>query len=491
MSVKQSGQVFTPHYLVCNILDVANYNGKQILQKHVIDNSCGDGAFLCEIVHRYCEEFLIASTDRESLKKELQSYIHGIEIDEATYRDCISNLNQSVLTFGLDHVNWDIRNDDALKVSLFNKKMDYVIGNPPYVRVHNLNNQYSEVKKHRFAGSGMTDLYLVFFEIGFGMLKEGGRLCYITPSSWLSSIAGSQLRQSIYSQRNLLEVVDLGHYQAFDGATTYTLISLFEKGNKHDTFIYSCYDESSLQKKKVAQLTIDEAFVDNCIYLADKQSLSLLKEIKKRNIGKYVSVKNGFATLADKVFIKKHFPFKDFIIPCIKASTGQWVKAFFPYNKQGKPYSHKKIFENKEVAIYLNEHKETLLKGKDEKKTPEWYLYGRTQALKDVWIDKYAINTCIKDIESIKLNKVAAGCGLYSGLYILTNIQEKTLRDIIESKEFIAYICMLKKYKSGGYYTFSSKDLELYINYKIEQIKSNGHETDEPTILNGNFTIIW
>ena len=483
--------MFTPHYLVCNILDVANYSGKCILQKHIIDNSCGNGAFLCEIIHRYCKEFLTESTDKENLKKELQSYIHGIEIDEVAYRDCISNLNQIASTYGIENVDWDVRNDDTLKVRLFDEKMDYVIGNPPYVRVHNLNNQYSEVKKHRCAGSGMTDLYLVFFEIGFEMLKQGGKLCYITPSSWLSSIAGNLLRQSIQNQRNLLELVDLGHYQAFEGATTYTLISLFEKGSKHNSFMYSRYDEVSLHKKEVERLNIEEAFIDGCIYLADKQSLHLLKGIKRDNIGKYASVKNGFATLADKVFIKTDFPFKEFIIPCIKASTGKWVKAFFPYNKQGKPYPQNKIFENKEVAIHLNEHKEILLKGKDEKTFPEWYLYGRTQALKDVWTDKYAINTCIKDVESIKLNKVPAGCGLYSGLYILTDIQEKILRDIIESQEFINYIQMLKKYKSGGYYTFSSKDLELYINYKIEQIKSNDHETDKPTILDGNFTIIW
>ena len=64
--------MFTPHYLVCNILDVANYSGKCILQKHIIDNSCGNGAFLCEIIHRYCKEFLTESTDKENLKKELE-----------------------------------------------------------------------------------------------------------------------------------------------------------------------------------------------------------------------------------------------------------------------------------------------------------------------------------------------------------------------------------------------------------------------------------
>lgn len=491
MSVKQTGQVFTPHYLVCNILDTAGYLGKSILQKHTIDNSCGNGAFLSEIASRYCEEFLSGNADKELLKMELQSYIHGIEIDEVALKSCMFNLDNVAYKYGITNVDWDIVNDDALKVSKFNGKMDYVIGNPPYVRVHNLENQYDEVKKYKFAGSGMTDLFLVFFEIGLNMLNAGGKLCYITPSSWLSSVAGEQLRHYIFFNRNLLELIDLEHYQAFEGATTYTLISLFEKGVKNDEFIYSHYNESLRQKEEIARLKFEEAFIDNCIYLADKRALQMLKDIKKGVIGKYASVKNGFATLADNVFIKDDFPFEQFIIPVIKASTGKWLKAFYPYDKQGKPYSRNKIFANKEVEDYLNENKIALLKRKSEKSNPEWYLYGRTQALKDVCTDKYSINTCIKDINSIKLNKVPAGCGLYSGLYIITNIQEHILRSIIECEDFIEYVSMLKKYKSGGYYTFSSKDLELYINYKIEQIKNDGNKTNESGILDGNFTIIW
>lgn len=48
--VKHSGQVFTPDYLVGNILDCSEYSGQRILRRHVIDNSCGDGAFICVFV---------------------------------------------------------------------------------------------------------------------------------------------------------------------------------------------------------------------------------------------------------------------------------------------------------------------------------------------------------------------------------------------------------------------------------------------------------
>ena len=43
---KNIGQVFTPQYLVEEMLDYAGYKNTAIIEKHIIDNSCGDGAFL-------------------------------------------------------------------------------------------------------------------------------------------------------------------------------------------------------------------------------------------------------------------------------------------------------------------------------------------------------------------------------------------------------------------------------------------------------------
>jgi adenine-specific DNA-methyltransferase len=73
---KYSGQVFTPDYLVGNMLDYSNYNDKNILQKHIIDNSCGEGAFLIEIVERYCQFYMDTYQNTIHLKEELQKFIH-------------------------------------------------------------------------------------------------------------------------------------------------------------------------------------------------------------------------------------------------------------------------------------------------------------------------------------------------------------------------------------------------------------------------------
>jgi hypothetical protein len=89
---KHLGQIFTPQYLVEDILDFVGYsNSNDILGKHIIDNSCGDGAFLCEIVRRYCTAYfsLYGKSKRKKLSQQLGKFIHGIEIDTISYTQCI------------------------------------------------------------------------------------------------------------------------------------------------------------------------------------------------------------------------------------------------------------------------------------------------------------------------------------------------------------------------------------------------------------------
>ena len=78
---KKIGQVFTPQYIVEEILNYAGYTSTTIIDKHIIDNSCGDGAFLKVIVSRYCQESINSGTPINKIKKGLEKYIHGIDVD--------------------------------------------------------------------------------------------------------------------------------------------------------------------------------------------------------------------------------------------------------------------------------------------------------------------------------------------------------------------------------------------------------------------------
>jgi adenine-specific DNA-methyltransferase len=109
---------------------------------------------------------------------------------------------------------------------------------------------------------------------------------------------------------------------------------------------------------------------------------------------------------------------------------------------------------------------------------PAWYLYGRTQALNDVKYNKICVNNLIRNSNDIKLyfliNNDKEQFGVYSGYYIPIynksigyKIMEVLRYDM--SEDFIDYIKAVGKYKNGGYYTFSSKELEMWFNYCTEK----------------------
>ena len=459
---KKDGQVFTPEYIVNEMLDNISYTSDLILEKHIIDNSCGDGAFLIEIVKRYIS-FALTKKSKDDISKDLSTYIHGIDIDDKAIDKCIERLNNIIDEYELPDVTWDVKVGDTLSEYSYDGMMSYVVGNPPYIRIHDINENREQVKKFSFAKGGMIDLYLVFFEIGFRMLNETGVMTYITPSSWLSSVAGSTLREYIRNNKNMISLVDLGHFQVFEGFTTYTIISTFSKIVFSDSFDYYSFDANELKRKFEGRLKYDDSVIDGNFYLSNKKTLEDIRKIKtsgKSNI----KVKNGFATLSDKSFIGKSIPDSNITIPVIKASTGKWTKCLFPYDKKGKPLPYDDIFSDDNVKKHYNTNKEAILKGKPE--YDGWWLYGRTQALSDVWSNKVSINVLVRDFDDLKIEEVSAGKGVYSGLYIL-GVNVNDVKEILMTSEFIDYLKALKKYKSGGYYTFNSKDLEQFLFFNL------------------------
>lgn len=467
---KKYGQVFTPFYIVNNILDLCDYKvNNNILKKHIIDNSCGDGAFLSEIVNRYCLSYINKNKGNTSLKEELETYIHGIDIDNEVIQNCITNLNNICAKYNIFNVKWDIFCGNTLKENKFNGKMDYVIGNPPYIRIHNLSNQYTEVKNYKFTQNGMVDMYITFFEIGINMLNDYGKLCYITPSSWTTSKTGLEMRKWFKEQKIIKSIVDLEHYNVFENHSVYTMITLLDKTHLKDNFNFYNFNNISKTINFIEELNINDIDINNEFFFINSNDLQNLKEIKTNYYNKDIIVKNGIATLLDNVFINDNLPFENFKVDTLKASTGKWTKCFFPYNIDGTPIEPNIIYNNDDVINYLTPYKEKLLKRNTDKNIKDWFYFGRSQGLKDVNKERLGINNIIKDINSIKINTVPIGCLIYSGLYIYSEKYDlKIIEGILKTEDFIKYIKSLKKYKNGGFYTFSSKDIESYINFKIK-----------------------
>lgn len=66
---KTLGQVFTPIWIVNEILDLVGYNNDSILDKYILEPSSGDGIFLTKIVNRYIDICLKPQIDTNQIKR--------------------------------------------------------------------------------------------------------------------------------------------------------------------------------------------------------------------------------------------------------------------------------------------------------------------------------------------------------------------------------------------------------------------------------------
>lgn len=108
---------------------------------------------------------------------------------------------------------------------------DIVIGNPPYIQLQadkgKLAKLYEPCGYETFVRSG--DIYCLFYERGWQLLKKNGMLCYITSNKWMRSKYGKETRQFLANNTNPIHLFDFGGVKIFESATVDTNILLFSK----------------------------------------------------------------------------------------------------------------------------------------------------------------------------------------------------------------------------------------------------------------------
>lgn len=408
----------------------------------------------------------IKGQDKDTISHIIKRTLYGVEVEEETYNKCIENLNNVLRTYGIDDFDWS---GNILNQSAFNIPKEwfgtfkYVIGNPPYIRTHNIDKLDQEVMDKYFSDGGMTDYYIAFFHLGFDLLTDDGRLCYITPRSWLNSKTGRKLRDKVREKQTLAHIIDFRDEQIFDNVSTYTVISLFDLD--YDVKANGARDVLYDKGQSTTTIQIDEFSVQYGIYPSFNDDFI---NIMTYNGIKYVSVKNGFATNADNVFISDNIIDSFITIPCYKGRTGKYTKCLFPYNGNGELIEEEVVYGDENLLEYFNKHREKLL-GRNCEAKP-LYRYGRTQAIRDVNKERIALSDIMKNLSDLKLEKIPAGVGIYSSLYIVPNNTEldmETIREILMSEKFYNFISALGNYKRGGYLSFTSKDVERFINYRL------------------------
>ena len=132
---------------------------------------------------------------------------------------------------------------------------DIVIGNPPYIQLQNNGGELAKLYEHSnyntFARTG--DIYCLFYERGWQLLKEGGHLCYITSNKWMRAGYGEKTRDFFAKKTNPMLLIDFAGVKIFESATVDTNILLFSRGsNQHKTI---CAVTNKQNKDSVKKLS--------------------------------------------------------------------------------------------------------------------------------------------------------------------------------------------------------------------------------------------
>ena len=235
----RNDQIFTPPEIVSKMLDMLGYIGDNIRTKTIFEPSFGSGAFLIQILDRIFEYSDANHLTSEEIISILNN-VHGVELDAEWYNKTVALLTNACRDRGIEY-DWtdNMLCDDTTKLEVM-QEYDLIVGNPPYIKTWDLSELEREVLTANFEFChGNTDMYVVFFELGIEALKQGGKMCYITPNSFLRNSSQKDMRKWLAENEVVEQIIDYGTVPVFGKIATYTAITLLDMAGGHKETKYT------------------------------------------------------------------------------------------------------------------------------------------------------------------------------------------------------------------------------------------------------------
>jgi hypothetical protein len=213
----------------------------------LVDPACGSGAFLIEAFDQLHAAYAASNDRLEELRGHrtlfdldrqiLQNNLYGVDLNEEAVEICrlslwIKTAQRGKVLTSLDHsirVGNSVVSDPAVHPKALDWQavfpevfqaggFDVVVANPPYIRQEWLAPYKAFWEKSYKSYHGAADLFTYFFELGINVLRESGRLAFITSGSWVRGNFAAPLREFLVKNSALESIVDFGEFQPFEDA---------------------------------------------------------------------------------------------------------------------------------------------------------------------------------------------------------------------------------------------------------------------------------
>ena len=248
-----------------HLLDQLQQYRDWLLQITILDPACGSGAFLNAALqflmaeHKLIDEMEAkitgSSIEFQGVENSiLENNLYGVDINEESVEIAqlalwlrtakphrkLNSLNENIkcgnslisdpAIAGDKAFNWQEQFPKVFEKGGF----DVVIGNPPYVQLQSMGEMSDVYAKCGFETYNKSaDLYCLFTERGYNLLKPGGLQSFIMPNKWMLVSYGKELRRFM-AKSNLQQIINFGDIQFFDEATIYVCIFVTRKSNERD-----------------------------------------------------------------------------------------------------------------------------------------------------------------------------------------------------------------------------------------------------------------
>lgn len=463
-------QIPTPQKYVQQMLDYVDYS-KKLYGKKVLENSCGEGNILLEVVKRYIESAKSEKHSAEEIKNGLNKDIEAYEIDKECIEKYKNRLNKLAASYGIEGIEWNIKNNDFLKEDVQNR-YDFIIGNPPYITYHDMDDSQREFLKKSFStcNNGRFDYCYAFIEASLKTLKNRGKMVYLVPCSIMTNKFAGDLRVKL--SKYITEIYDYRTIKIFSQALTSSVIIVCENLTNKSDLKYHLVKENTIfeiERKKLTDAKWSVTRDDNNIGV---------------KFSDFFEVKNSVATLLNEAFIFKEYERRDdyYIIDEYKIeeelvkdaasikslSRGEnSYKIIFPYRIEDgkrKDYSENEFEDRFPGAVrYLKQFKDKLKKRKKDKNTL-WFQYGRSQAITSVTGNKLIIPMVIT--KEVHVYEVGENAVPYAGYFIKcrenSRLGLQDAKKILESKDFYDYVKICGTPTTATSYRISVNDIKKY-----------------------------
>jgi len=551
---KRLGEFYTPKEVIDYILDAIEYTpDKDIRGKTLLDPACGSGGFLVEATRRLIESYKRAGLDptdpsnAKTVLEEVVRCIYGLDIHP--FACFIAEMNLLFQLIDLYDVarkgdkkyrlpRFNIYRTDSLRPPekleeglprffdnsrkkaysedteganiVKNMKFDFIVANPPYVRVHKL----STIQKEEYgtiyeSAKGLYDIYCLFIERGLALLKRDcGKLGYICSNRFMTRSYGEVLRKILTGGLNgtyfkIDHILDFGDSGVFEEATNYPCILTLTATSKWEEIennTVSCVqvfksedellenirrqirDEKKMSKSFEVFGIPQKVLSEKAWTLMPNQESEIIRKMNSATPCKLADlvegIQVGVQTGSDRIFVVNQETIEKYNLkgaPLKKFLRGEDVRKWslkwkglyliYPYTMKGNETCLLSEEELREIAPniwrYLCEHKATLLKRWGVKKVfyelPTARRFDWFEAMKIITPDVSDKNNFALDKEGFYFSK-----GTVYGIILKRDVADKIelILGILNSKLLEFYFKHVSPMHAGGYFRYNTQYLE-------------------------------